>query len=122
MFSACAPATPRALRFLTASFERPVDSYYKSRRDKGTVVTMACSAPEETCFCGVFGIDPTEPCGDAVTYLTEDGLFFEGKTEKGKALEGKISALFEDSDTAEVEAKRPPPRKFAKTSPERSFS
>ena len=82
----------------------PVDSYYKSRRDKGTVVTMACSAPEETCFCGVFGIDPTVPCGDAVTYLTEDGLFFEGKTEKGKALEGKISALFEDADTAEVEA------------------
>lgn len=84
----------------------PVDSYYKSRRDKGTVVTMACSAPEETCFCGVFGIDPTEPCGDAVTYLTEDGLFFEGKTEKGKALEGKIAALFEDADTAEVEAQK----------------
>ncbi len=84
----------------------PVDSYYKSRRDKGTVVTMACSAPEETCFCGVFGIDPTEPCGDAVTYLTEDGLFFEGKTEKGKTLEGKIAALFEDADTAEVEAQK----------------
>ena len=84
----------------------PVDTYYKSRRDKGTVVTMACSAPEETCFCGVFGIDPTEPCGDAVTYLTEDGLFFEGKTEKGKALEGKIAALFEDADTAEVEAQK----------------
>ena len=95
----------------------PVDSYYKSRRDKGTVVTMACSAPEETCFCGVFGIDPTEPCGDAVTYLTEDGLFFEGKTEKGKTLEGKIAALFEDADTAEVEAQKAATKKICEKLP-----
>ncbi|MDE5582724.1 MAG: 4Fe-4S ferredoxin, partial [Ruminococcus sp.] len=33
----------------------PVDSYYKNRRDHGTVVTMACTRPSETCFCGAFG-------------------------------------------------------------------
>ena len=28
----------------------PVDSYYKNRRDHGTVVTLACSEPAQTCF------------------------------------------------------------------------
>ena len=37
----------------------PVDSFYKNRRDHGTVVTMACDRPAETCFCQTFGIDPT---------------------------------------------------------------
>ena len=95
----------------------PVDSYYKSRRDKGTVVTMACSAPEETCFCGVFGIDPTAPCGDAVTYLTEDGLFFESRTEKGKVLEEKLKSLFEDADASPVEAQKAATKEICKKLP-----
>ena len=28
----------------------PVDSYYKNRREHGTVITMACGKPAETCF------------------------------------------------------------------------
>ena len=29
----------------------PVDTFYQSRREHGTVVTLSCSHPEETCFC-----------------------------------------------------------------------
>ena len=39
----------------------PQDTFYASRRSRATVVTLACHAPEETCFCTVFGIDPADP-------------------------------------------------------------
>ena len=39
----------------------PVDSYYKSRREHGIVVALACHEPEESCFCTVFGVDPADP-------------------------------------------------------------
>ena len=35
----------------------PVDTYYENRRKHGTIVSMACSRPSETCFCHSFGID-----------------------------------------------------------------
>lgn len=41
------------------------DTYYETRRQSATVVTLACSRPEATCFCGNFGIDrqnPAETC------------------------------------------------------------
>ena len=28
----------------------PVDTFYAARREKGTVITLACSRPAETCF------------------------------------------------------------------------
>lgn len=84
----------------------PVDTYYKSRREHGTIVTMACSRPEETCFCTAFGVDPTAPEGDAVCYMTEDELFIEAKTEKGTAFVEKIKAVLTDGDAASVEAQK----------------
>ena len=42
----------------------PADTFYKSRREHGTVITLACTRPEETCFCSAFGIDPANPAGD----------------------------------------------------------
>lgn len=84
----------------------PVDTYYKSRREHGTIVTMACSRPEETCFCTAFGVDPTAPEGDAVCYMTEDELFIEAKTEKGTAFVEKVKAVLTDGDAASVEAQK----------------
>ena len=39
----------------------PVDTNYKTRREHSTIVTLACSRPGETCFCGSFGIDAAKP-------------------------------------------------------------
>ncbi|MBQ4270137.1 MAG: 4Fe-4S ferredoxin, partial [Clostridia bacterium] len=55
----------------------PVDTYYQSRRAATTIVTLACSRPEESCFCGVFGIDATAPAGDATTWLDKEYLYFQ---------------------------------------------
>ena len=84
----------------------PVDSYYQARREHGVIVTTACSRPEETCFCNVFGIDATEPEGDVVTWIADGVLYWEAKTEKGEALTAKVASLLEESDTAAVEAQK----------------
>ena len=84
----------------------PVDSYYKSRREHGTVVTLACTRPEETCFCQSFGIDPAGPEGDAACWLTEDALYITARTAKGEALLARLDGLLEDADPAPVEAQK----------------
>lgn len=81
----------------------PVDSFYKNRRDHGTVVTMACTRPAETCFCGTFGIDATEPEGDAACWSDGEELFIKANNDKGQAFVDSISALLEEGDTAKLD-------------------
>ena len=78
----------------------PVDSFYKSRRDHGTVVTMACSRPAETCFCQTFGIDPTAPEGDCSVWNDGSYYYFQPNTKKGQKFVDSVSSLLEDGDTA----------------------
>ena len=81
----------------------PVDTFYASRRANGTVVTMSCGRPEETCFCTVFGIDPAEPKGDVSCWTAGEDLYFRANTEKGEALLASLD-LLEETDGAAVEA------------------
>ena len=81
----------------------PVDSYYKNRRDHGTVVTMACTRPSETCFCQTFGIDPTAPEGDAACFDDGENIFFKANNEKGQAFIDSIASLLEEGDTAKLD-------------------
>ena len=63
----------------------PVDTFYAARREAGTIITLACERPDETCFCSCFGIDPAReeppcplPSGDIRFYrdfLSIDLLF-----------------------------------------------
>ncbi len=82
----------------------PVDTYYQNRRRHGTIVTLACARPEETCFCTAFGIDPTAPEGDVAAWLTEDALYLDAQTEKGEKLLASVAPLTEEADGAAVEA------------------
>ena len=87
----------------------PVDTYYKNRREHGLIMSMSCTRPAETCFCGTFGIDAAEPEGDVVCHMTADTLYLDAKTEKGSALLEGLSALTEDcaaEDEAAVERHR----------------
>ncbi len=84
----------------------PVDTYYKNRREHGTVVTLACSKPSESCFCTTFGIDPTEPAGDVSAWLTDDALYLEAMTEKGSALVEAVKAIACECDDTAVEAQK----------------
>ena len=64
----------------------PADTYYKTRRENGTIITLACTEPEETCFCTALGIDPANPAGDVSGWIAEDTLYLQANTGKGSAL------------------------------------
>ena len=84
----------------------PVDTYYQSRREAGTIVTMACSRPEESCFCKVFDIDATAPQGDVTTWMDENYLYWQANTEKGEALTDSVKDLFVEGGDTEVAAQQ----------------
>lgn len=88
----------------------PVDSYYKNRRDHGTVITLACNEPAKTCFCSTYGIDASLNTdkngskGDVSAWLSGDKYFFEANTEKGKAFIEKAKAVLKDEDAKSVDS------------------
>ena len=86
----------------------PVDAYYKARREKGVVVTVACREPETSCFCHTFGIDPAEPAGAVSCIFAGDSLYLDAKTEKGAALLDSLGVLEDaaDADLDVVEAEK----------------
>ena len=71
----------------------PTDSYYQTRRENSVIITLACSHPSQTCFCGAFGIDAADPAGDITCWMSEDTLYWRANTEKGVALTESISLL-----------------------------
>ena len=70
----------------------PVDTFYAARREHGTIVSLACGEPEETCFCKVFGVDCTEPetaaegLVDVAAWFAEDALYLESRHGKRRRL------------------------------------
>ena len=81
----------------------PQDTYYAARRAHGTVVTLACTRPEETCFCGTFGIDCAAPGGDVEAYDFGGYYYFKPLTEKGNAFIGSVKELLEECADDSVE-------------------
>ena len=78
----------------------PVDTFYQTRRENGLVITMACSRPEETCFCGAFGIDAADPAGDITCWMDENALYWRANTQKGEELTATLSILVDCDNTA----------------------
>lgn len=75
--------------------KEPADTYYQNRRQHGIILSLGCGKPAETCFCSTFGIDPAEPKGDVACFLSDDELFLEPVTEKGKAFLASLDGLTE---------------------------
>ena len=84
----------------------PVDSYYKARREHGIIVSLACSQPEEACFCNVFGIDAASPEGDVQVYMIGDELYWNAISEKGEKLTEQVKSLLENGDETKVEEEK----------------
>ncbi len=94
----------------------PVDTFYQNRREMGTVITLACSRPEETCFCGTFGIDAADPAGDVSCWMDEETLYWQANTEKGQALTA-ILPMLEDGGQEAVTAQQEKTRQILKRLP-----
>jgi len=83
------PCEARGLRHLDALFleEEPRDPYYARRREKTTLIGLACKEMGATCFCTSLGGAPDDP-SDVDVLLTEvdDGYVVQVVTEKGMIL------------------------------------
>ncbi|MBQ9544206.1 MAG: 4Fe-4S dicluster domain-containing protein [Clostridia bacterium] len=82
----------------------PVDVMYQTRRANGTIVTLACAEPEETCFCMNFGIDASAPGGDARATFVGGSMILEALTEKGEKLLDEVSTALEDASKDDEKA------------------
>ena len=80
--------------------DEPADTYYQTRRENGTVITLACSRPSETCFCTAFGIDAADPAGDVTCWMTEEFLYWRANTAKGESLTTRLLMLEDCCDDA----------------------
>ena len=94
----------------------PVDTFYQARREQGVVITLACSRPAETCFCGVFGIDAADPAGDVTCWMDAENLYWRANTQKGEALTQCLSML-EDCEEDAVAAQQKQIRKILQKLP-----
>ena len=82
----------------------PVDTFYRARREHGTIVALACHEPEESCFCKVFGVDCAEPDADVVMWNANDTLYWKAVTDNGTALTEALSGVLENADAADEKA------------------
>lgn len=81
----------------------PIDTYYKNRREHGTVIALACSRPEETCFCSAFGIDPAEPQGDISAWNNGADLLLKANTQKGERLIDAVKGVLTECNDSEAD-------------------
>ncbi len=80
-----------------------VDTYYKNRREHGTIITLACNEPAQTCFCKAYGIDAADPAGDVSCWCADGKYFFKANTDKGTKLIESAKAAFTDAKDDVVE-------------------
>ena len=85
---------------------KPVDTFYQSRREHGTIITLSCTRPEETCFCSVFGIDAGNPEGDISSWVEDGEIYFEANTEKGTVMMKSFESILEAADDSAVKEQK----------------
>jgi sulfhydrogenase subunit beta (sulfur reductase) len=83
--------------------QTPCDTYYKNRREHGTVITLACSDPAQTCFCALYKIDAAEPKGDVSAWIADGSIFFNANTEKGKKFISSVQSMMKESSDDAVQ-------------------
>ena len=89
-------------------FSDPRDSFYATKREHSTIISVACTRPSETCFCSLFGINASEPSGDVTAWKTEEALYLQANTEKGRTLLDGIGSILEvcNDETVIAEKKK----------------
>ncbi len=84
----------------------PKDTFYTARRNNGTVISLACNKPDETCFCQTFKIEAYAPKGDVETYIVGEDLYWLPLTAKGEALTAQVADMLVDADSSAVESQK----------------
>ena len=94
------PCDVKSVKLLDKVFDAEFrDDLYIDKRDKTTIVAVSCNKCRHTCFCGAFGISPSEAEGaDVLLSDLGDRYLAEILTEKGIALITENASLFTDDD------------------------
>lgn len=94
------PCDSSAFDYLTEFFlrENP-DIYYKTRKERTTLISFSCSQSDEFCFCTSVGLNPGSHAGSDV-HLTKmnDEFYVEVVTENGMKAIGLEPSLFSNTD------------------------
>ncbi len=83
------------------------DYYYKARRDKVGICTIACNGPaDSTCFCQSTGGSPVSTDGsDVMLYDLGDSYYVESVSDKGKKILDDLKGQLEKPTSGQEEKK-----------------
>jgi ferredoxin len=98
------PCDAAALRIQDHLFEWDyVDEYYRTRRERSTIIGFACDYADGSCFCTSVGLAPDSAEGsDILLVKTDGGYTAEVVTEKGERI-ASLLGLSEEVDRRERE-------------------
>ncbi|MBW2277930.1 MAG: 4Fe-4S dicluster domain-containing protein [Deltaproteobacteria bacterium] len=83
----------------------PADERYLERRERTTLVALACVGESEACFCASLGIDPLRPSGaDALMSPVDKGFVLEPLTDKGELLLTQLEPLVKPATEDQINA------------------
>lgn len=105
----CRPCDAAAVALLDSLFRWDYDDvYYRTRRERTTLVSWACTAPDGQCFCTSVGGSPHGERGsDVLAFLTDDGgALLEVHSVKGERF---VERLRDAVEPAGGDAERPTP-------------
>ncbi len=94
------PCDILSLSLLDLVFEsEKKDSYYLNKRDKSIIIGLGCVAPQESCFCTSFGVEPGKVIGADIS-LTDLGenYLVEILSLKGESLVNYCSSIFSKAE------------------------
>lgn len=83
------------------------DSFFKSKLDSLTIISISCTKSDNNCFCTSVGGGPGDVQGSDIllTPVTENEYLAEIITEKGKSVVSLAPELFGDTQSTEKESK-----------------
>jgi ferredoxin len=92
------PCEARAFKALDAVFNwDTTDKFFNARMAKTTVISLACTEADTSCFCTSVGSSPDDPKGSDILLLPlkSGGFIAEVQTAKGQAIVAKAPGLFQ---------------------------
>ncbi|MCL1836429.1 MAG: 4Fe-4S dicluster domain-containing protein [Treponema sp.] len=91
--------------FITEAF---TDAFYSRKRDKLTIIAIACSKAAATCFCQSMGVNPgAAPAADVLLVPTAAGWNVHCQSEKGEAALKTLSGLLAETTGQPLPAAEP---------------
>lgn len=80
------------------------DVYYRTRREKGVIVTLACHRPDPTCFCaGVGGGPAREEGSDVMAYELGEKIILKPVTRKGEDFIKAVERVLKKATKSDLE-------------------